>query len=232
MKQFIKFHLNILAIAVVFFASTVSVLNAQSNESGEKGHSLQLLIEGNKRFVSGSFGKKDFAKERAELVNGQQPYAIILSCSDSRVPPELIFDESLGRLFIIRVAGNVIDPVTLGSIEYAAEHLHTKLLVVLGHESCGAVKASIAGGEFTPNIAQIVKQIEPSVKRAIAKKVEKQANLDFVIADNVKSQISASITNSKVIKEMVEGNELQIVGAVYSLKTGSVTWLPSEKEKE
>jgi carbonic anhydrase len=227
MKQINKNHFSVLIFAVVCFMAAASILNAQLKESGEE-KSLQLLLEGNKRFSSGNLDKKDYAKERAELTKGQDPYAIILSCSDSRVPPEIIFDESLGKLFIVRVAGNVVDSVTLGSIEYAAEHLHVKLLVVLGHESCGAVKATLEGGEVTPNLAQIVKRIEPAVKKTLAQKLEKTAQFDFAIEENVKDQIAASLFNSKVLKELFESKELQIAGAVYSLKTGTVKLLHTE----
>jgi carbonic anhydrase len=225
MKHIIKFHFSVLIFSVVCLITTTPILNAQPKETGKEEKSLQLLLEGNSRFASGNFNKKDFAKERVELTKGQHPYAIILCCSDSRVPPELIFDESLGKLFIVRVAGNVVDPVTLGSIEYAAEHLHVKLLVILGHESCGAVKATMEGGEVTSNIAQIVKLIEPAVKKALTQKLEKPAVLDYAIEENVKNQITASLYNSKVLKELIENKELQIAGAVYSLKTGAVKLL-------
>ena len=231
MKQLIKSRINVLIFAVVFFICALPILNAQSKETAKEQKSLQLLLNGNKRFTSGKLIKKDFVNERTELTKGQHPYAIILCCSDSRVPPEIIFDESLGKLFIIRVAGNVIDPVTLGSIEYAAEHLHTKLLVILGHESCGAVTAALNGGEVTPNIAQIVKRIEPAVKKTLSQKLEKSSELDFAIEENVKDQIVSSLNNSKVLKELVESKELQIVGAVYSLKNGTVKLLHTEIEE-
>lgn len=228
MKQLPRYRISVLIFSALCFLWSAPLLNAQK-ESEEK--SLQLLLDGNQRFTSGHFAKKDFAKERAELTKGQHPYAIILSCSDSRVPPEIIFDESLGKLFIIRVAGNVVDSVILGSIEYAAEHLHTKLLIVLGHESCGAVTAALKGGEVPPNIAQIVKRIEPAVKKALSQKLEKSHELDFAIEENVKDQIKASLHNSTILKELVESKELQIVGAVYNLKTGAVKVLHTGTEE-
>ncbi len=231
MKQTFKSNLSVLILAVAFIIPGATVLNAQLKETGKEGKSLRLLLEGNKRFSSGNLDKKDYAKERAKLTKGQHPYAIILCCSDSRVPPEIIFDESLGKLFIVRVAGNVVDPVTLGSIEYAVEHLHAKLLVILGHESCGAVKATLEGGEVTPNIAKIVKRIEPAVKKALTKKLEKTAEFNFAIEENVKNQITASLYDSKVLKELFESKELQIAGAVYSLKTGTVKLLHTISNK-
>lgn len=231
MKQVMKTKLSVLVITLALMLWVEPLINAQEKESGGEEKSLQQLLEGNKRFSSGKFSKKDFAKERAELTKGQHPYAIILSCSDSRVPPEIIFDESLGKLFIIRVAGNVVDSVILGSIEYAAEHLHTKLLIVLGHESCGAVTAALKGGEVPPNIAQIVRRIEPAVKKTLAQKLEKSHELDFAIEENVKDQIMASLKNSAILKGLVESKELQIVGAVYNLKTGAVKVLHTEIEE-
>jgi carbonic anhydrase len=219
-----------LMFTVANFFLLSMVLLGQHTESVKEGKQLQQLLDGNHRFVTCELSKKDYSKERAELTTGQNPYAIILSCSDSRVPPEIIFDESLGKLFIIRVAGNVVDSVTLGSIEYAAEHLHAKLLLVLGHESCGAVSAALKGGEATPNISQIIKRIQLAVYKAEELKIEKSHELDFVIEENVKNQIAASLKNSKVLHELVEKNELQIVGAVYNLKTGAVKLLNKKNE--
>ncbi len=183
---------------------------------------IERLKEGNSRFVKGKLSSKNFAKQREELVAGQQPYAIILGCSDSRVSPELLFDESLGQLFIVRDAGNVADSVTLGSIEYAAEHLHVKLLVVLGHTSCGAVKATLAGGEVPPNIGAIARRISPAADRAKAKNLgEKETALD-ASAENVHEQIDACSLQSTVLHDLIETNELKIVGAMYNLETGKV----------
>lgn len=229
-RQVIKTSSSVLIFAAIYFLLLTFALYSQTHENGKEGKALQLLREGNSRFSSGKLIEKDFPKERAELTAGQHPYAIILSCSDSRVPPELIFDESLGKLFIVRVAGNVVDSVTLGSIEYAAEHLHTKLLLILGHESCGAAKAALEGGELTPNISQIIKRIQPAVNKAEEAKIEKSHELNFVIEENVKNQIAASLKNSKVLHELVEKNELQIVGAVYNLKSGAVKLLSQKNE--
>jgi len=126
------------------------------------------LLEGNKRFIEGKPAAKDCSAERRdELTKGQHPVATILSCSDSRVPPEVVFDQALGDIFIVRVAGNVIEPTVLGSIEYGVEHLHTPLLIILGHESCGAVKATLESeGKLEGNIGAILKKIRPAVEAA------------------------------------------------------------------
>lgn len=216
----------IVILTAICLLSINSGVDAQVKETSTDEKLLQILLNGNTRYISGDYSKKNFVNERAELVKGQQPYAIILSCSDSRVPPELIFDESLGRLFIIRVAGNVVDSVTLGSIEYAVEHLHVKLLVVMGHESCGAVKAALEGGELTPNIDQIIRRIEPAVHQGEINKIDKTSLLEYTVEENVKNQIAACLNNSEVIREYIEKKELQITGAVYMLKTGMVELLP------
>jgi carbonic anhydrase len=125
-------------------------------------------MEGNQRFVSGKITIKDIGPAKREdlAVNGQKPFAVIVSCSDSRVPPEILFDQALGDIFVVRVAGNVLDPVAMGSVEYGAEHLGCPLLVVMGHENCGAVKATVDGGEAPGSISAIVDKIKPSVEKA------------------------------------------------------------------
>ncbi|HQJ75216.1 MAG TPA: carbonic anhydrase [Bacteroidota bacterium] len=184
---------------------------------------INRLKQGNERFVSESTFHKDFAKERKELISGQKPYAIILTCSDSRVPPELIFDESLGKLFVIRVAGNVVNPDILGSIEYAIEHLHSHLLIYMGHESCGAVKATMEGGKVPPNIGAIAYKIKPAVKKAKQKHLHNENEvLDEAIKINVRNQIETSLKSSNIIKEAFEKGELKIYSAYYNLHSGKV----------
>jgi carbonic anhydrase len=152
--------------------------------------SWEKLLEGNKRFVSGNLAKKDFSLEkRKELLKGQNPYTVVVGCSDSRVPPEIIFDQGLGDIFVIRVAGNVLDPVSLGSIEYAVEHLKTSLIVILGHTRCGAVHATIhSPSKAEDNLKAIVERIMPAVSKA--KKVAKSEEdlLNIAIEENVKLQ--------------------------------------------
>src|SRR5205085_10520354 len=119
-----------------------------------------LLKEGNGRFAAGKLAVKDVgAQRRATLAKGQHPFAVVLACADSRVPPELVFDQGLGELFVLRVAGNLADPFVLGSIEYAVEHLHTPLIVVLGHENCGAVAAALTKAAFPGNLGTLVKEV-------------------------------------------------------------------------
>jgi len=163
------------------------------------------------------------AKRRAELTKSQHPFAIILGCSDSRVPPELVFDQGLGDLFVARVAGNVIDDHSLGSIEYAVDHLVVRLIVVLGHQRCGAVKAAketiAAKTEAPAHIQSLVTAIQPAVE-ATAKD-----DLEATVEANVKNVTQALRSSTPVLKPKVDSGELKVVGAYYSLDTGSVAFM-------
>lgn len=184
-----------------------------------------VLKLGNERFVSGKLRKRDYKADRKATADGQQPYAIVLACADSRLPPEILFDESLGKLFVVRVAGNVVDPVVLGSIEYAAEHLHVGTLLILGHESCGAVKATLEGGKVPPNIEALVKRIAPAVEEAKKAGLGPEKTLNLAIKENVFLQVREAVEQSEVLKELVHHHKLQIVGAVYNLHSGRVEFL-------
>jgi carbonic anhydrase len=165
----------------------------------------------------------DAAKRREELAKSQHPFAIIVGCADSRVPPELVFDQGLGDLFVLRVAGNVVDDHSLGSIEYAVDHLAVRLVVVLGHQSCGAVKAAketiAANGKAPGHIQSLVTAIQPAVKAA------GKADLEATIEVNVKHVAQMLRSSMPVLKPKVDSGELQIVGAKYSLDTGAVRFL-------
>jgi len=159
--------MKVAAIAAVATLMSVAAYASGSGVGMNADQALQQLMEGNKRFVDQHMTGQKLcdAKARQSLATGQKPYAVILTCSDSRVPPEIIFDKGLGEIFVIRVAGNVPDPIVLGSIEYAAEHIGSPLVMVLGHERCGAVTAAVdAKGKPEGNIGAIVKTIAPAVK--------------------------------------------------------------------
>lgn len=187
----------------------------------------EMLAEGNERFVKGKTKTYNIsAKTRGELAKGQAPYAVIVTCSDSRVGPEIIFDETLGRLFVVRTAGNVVDPVALGSIEYAVEHLHVGLVVVLGHESCGAVKAAVDhkdDGHSHGNIDFLVKKILPAVSRARDITSKEKDLMDNSIRENVKNVVSEIVSSSGVVRELMDHGKLRIAGAYYSIADGRVT---------
>jgi carbonic anhydrase len=163
------------------------------------------------------------AKRRAELIKSQHPFAIILSCSDSRVPPEIIFDEGLGDLFIVRVAGNVLNDEGLGSIEYGVEILGARLIVVLGHQSCGAVDAAmktIAAKDKAPgHIQSLVSAIKPVVDST------PKSDLDTTIKANVKHVVDALRSSTPILKARVDSGDVQVIGGYYTLDTGAVTFL-------
>ena len=165
----------------------------------------------------------DMTKRREELTKSQHPFAIVVGCSDSRVPPEIVFDQGLGDLFVIRVAGNVIDDHSLGSIEYAVDHLVVRLIVVLGHQRCGAVKAAketIAAKTKAPaHIQSLVTAIQPAVEATL------KDDLEATVEANVKNVTQALRSSVPILKPKVDSGELQVVGAYYSLDTGSVAFL-------
>lgn len=190
---------------------------------------LNKLLEGNERYQAERIsGPNRSAKRRAEVFKGQHPFAVIVGCSDSRVPPEILFDQGIGDLFVVRTAGNVVDSVALGSIEYAVEHLGTNLVVVLGHEKCGAVAATVGGGDAPPNIKTIVDMIRPAVDKAKAKSAGGGGHgheCDLVcssVKGNVKL-IAEKVRTDPTLKEMVEDGMLKVVGGYYELQSGAVT---------
>lgn len=185
---------------------------------------VQRLVDGNKRYVEGrSLNMDRDAGRRSEVAKGQKPFAIVLTCSDSRVPPEILFDQGLGQLFVIRTAGNVADDIALGSIEYAAEHLNTRLIVVLGHERCGAVEATVKGGELPGHIGAIGAKIKPAV--AIGKAFPGD-QVDNCVRANIVNVMTGLRESKPILAEMVEKGEVAVVGARYDLDDGLVTWIP------
>jgi carbonic anhydrase len=180
------------------------------------------LMSGNGRFVAGKPQTRALVSLRQKLASGQSPKAIILSCSDSRVGPELIFDQSLGDLFVVRTAGNVADPVALGSIEYAVDHLHSPLLVVMGHQQCGAVSAACSGEKMpSNNLDAIVEKISPAVTQA--KTYAKADNLiESAVKENVHQSAKDVLANSEIIRNATKAGKLTVVEAEYELDTGKV----------
>jgi len=192
---------------------------------------LERLRAGNARFVSGGQLMESLANplRRNKLTTGQEPFAVILGCSDSRVPVEIIFDFSLGHLFVIRVAGNVVAPSQIGSIEFAAEQFGTRLVVVMGHDDCGAVSTTI--GELkrptesrSPNLSAIVDRIRPAVEPLMATETEMKdaALLDQAIRANIRASVNHLRHGSEILETLVRDDGLLVVGAEYSLETGTV----------
>jgi carbonic anhydrase len=218
--------------AVVFFTLSFGQAFASGGKAAVTAdEALKMLMDGNVRFVESKQELKKLGDERRkELAKGQNPIAIILSCSDSRVPPEHIFNQGLGDIFVVRVAGNVADPIELGSVEYAAEHLNVPLVVVLGHKFCGAVKATVAGGKPEGNIDAIVKKINPAVDIARKKAKDKDALLDAAIDENAKLTAKTLTEKSDILKHLVHEGKLKIVVGVYNLSTGKVELLEGGEE--
>ncbi len=183
------------------------------------------LMAGNSRFVAGKPQSYALASLRQKLASGQSPHVIILSCSDSRVSPELTFDQSLGDLFVVRAAGNVADPVGLGSIEYAVEHFHSPLLVVLGHQKCGAVIAACSGEKMpSRNLEAIMDKIGPAVIQA--KTYAKVDDLiESAIKENVRQSAKDVLANSEIIRNAVKSGKLSVIEAEYQFDTGEVVRL-------
>ncbi len=211
---------------VRIFSSFVLVAFLSGSAFAEKdpAESLQRLKDGNARYVSGQTSQKESGEAyRRELAKGQQPYAVVVACSDSRVAPEVVFDEGLGKIFVVRTAGNVVDPVALGSIEYAVEHLHAPLVVVLGHESCGAVKAAIdSKGRPEGNIGAIIRKIMPAVKSARASLRSGEDLAYAATIRNVKNVAHQIVKRSRIISREIHEGEVRVVGAFYSITTGKV----------
>lgn len=181
----------------------------------------QRLIEGNERFVSGKSTNRaiDMTKIEELAVKGQKPFALIVCCSDSRVPPELIFDQGFGDIFVVRTAGNVVDEVCLGSIEYGAEHLDIPLIVVLGHEGCGAVKATVDGGPAHGALKAITDRISVSYSKLKASK-----NIYAECEDeNIKSTIS-DIKNNSLIAHLISQGKTEVIGAKYGIHSAKVSF--------
>ncbi|HZP63371.1 MAG TPA: carbonic anhydrase [Terriglobales bacterium] len=180
------------------------------------------LMAGNHRFVTGETSPREFTPLRHKLATGQQPRVVVLTCSDSRVPPELIFDQSLGDLFVIRTAGNIADAVGLGSIEYAVEHLGSSVLVVLGHEKCGAVTAACSGGKMpTANLQAIVDKVSPAVLKAKQYATSDEL-LNAAIRENVDQSAKDILANSEVLRQALKEGKLTIFEAIYKLDSGEV----------
>lgn len=192
------------------------------------------LLKGNKTFCSGDCKPKKITEtKRKELTKGQHPFAAVLTCSDSRVSPELLFDQGLGDIFVVRVAGNVVDPISIGSLEYSVEHLHTPLLVILGHQSCGAVKAALeAEGEAEGNIGEILKKIKPAVETAkAAGKKDEAGTLDLAVQENIKNVYNEIMEKSPIIKEFVEKGKLKVMVGEYYLDSGKVKMIEMAKSE-
>ena len=181
----------------------------------------QRLLEGNQRFVADNLeGKLQDSSRRQELTAGQQPHTIVLSCADSRVVPELAFDSGLGELFVVRVAGNIANSSSLASIEYAVAHCGSKVIVVLGHQSCGAVTAAINGGDNGYNLNHLLSHITPALNASA-----EGATVNDVVKKNAELTAQELVNRSSIVRNAVESGGVEIVPAYYNLDTGKVDFL-------
>ena len=181
---------------------------------------LQKLLAGNQRYVTNGVLHPDQSPERrTELAKAQAPFAIILTCADSRVSPEIVFDQGLGDLFVLRNAGNVLDDHTIGSMEYAVEHLHTPLIVVMGHEKCGAVSAAVAGGEAPGHLQSVVDALEPAVEQT---KGQAGDPVDNAVRANAQRMAGILTHVEPILSEAIKAGKLKVVAARYDLDSGQV----------
>ena len=224
LKQILLISLSLISIQVSCKEAAHEV-RLKGEISPEK--SLVILKGGNKRYTTArTFQSGISLKDRQKLVAGQKPYAIVLSCSDSRVPPEIVFDQKLGQIFVVRTAGQSLDYAAIASIEYALEHLGSNLIVVMGHESCGAVKAALGtlkGGDAgSPWLNKLVADLHPHLKR-----FSSLSQTDGVIVEswaNVEGVAKDLLERSEIVNKLVKTGEVKIQNALYHLGSGEVEW--------
>ncbi|MCA9287256.1 MAG: hypothetical protein KDA05_01650 [Phycisphaerales bacterium] len=190
---------------------------------------LQILQDGNARWVSGhcQSPRTDEATRHDTADNGQHPFATILTCADSRIPVERVFDRGVGELFVLRVAGNVVSEIEAGTIEYGVDHLHTPIVVVMGHTGCGAVSAACQGGHVGGNIRFLIGEIEPAVRRAATLHPGSEGDelVAAAVRENVLQSMFDLLSTSDAVRSAVDRGETTLVGAIYNLRTGQVEWL-------
>jgi carbonic anhydrase len=205
---------------VIVIACTISAM-AQQSSSVSAGQVWNDLTAGNQRFVLGQTTAHDFRAQRKALIKTQRPRVAILSCSDSRVPPELVFDAGLGELFVVRSAGEDGDPLSIGSLEYAVEHLGSSVIVVMGHQSCGAVTAACSGSKSeSVNLDAVVAPILSSRAKMDPKRPER---IDLAVHDHIHQVAQEILAKSTLLKKAVEEGKLTVIEAYYSLDSGEVS---------
>ncbi len=217
-------------IKVIFTSLLIlsNFVNASEHAKGISGwEAFNELKNGNQRFYLGkSKHPNQASSRREELAKGQAPHSIVLSCSDSRVPAELIFDQGLGDVFSVRVAGNVVNDENIASIEYAIEHLGSKLILIMGHESCGAVKAALSTPEGSsagsPSLDRLVADIRPNIAGASKTVLNDDPTVKAPVKSNVSGVLKDLLRRSSIVRESVEKEKVVLAQGIYSLKTGKV----------
>jgi carbonic anhydrase len=215
-------HAKMILVALTLWGLLALPAFGQDKPALSAEQAWDRLKKGNEKFVVDKSASQNVGMERRrELAKGQHPFAIVLTCADSRVAPEFIFNQGLGDLFVLRVAGNIADPFVLGSMEYAVEHLHVPLIVILGHTKCGAVEAALADNKPHGNLGKLIEQVYPGKDLP----PQKDAALQVAIQNNVRHQAELLTKHSEVLKEFVEHKKVRVVPGVYHLATGKVDWL-------
>ena len=221
-REFLSKILLIIAIATVSIAITHAVIAAVSAPTMSADEALKLLLDGNQRFVAGKLEHPNQTPERrAEVAKGQHPFASVLACSDSRTPPEILFDRGLGDIFTVRVAGNVADKVVIESLDYSVKHLGVRVVMVLGHRRCGAVIAAVAGHEDEGDVGPMLSELRPAVE---ASKGMAGDPVENAVRENVKL-VMKNLATSEELSAMVKSGELKVVGGIYDLDTGTIEML-------
>jgi len=203
------------------------VLTAEEQKQLTPDEVIASLKEGNKRFCSGSLTMRDHSKQIRDAVNGQFPKAVVLSCVDSRVPIEDVFDKGIGDMFVARVAGNIVNEDILGSMEFSCKVSGAKLVLVMGHEYCGAIKGAIDNVQLG-NLTGLLQKIRPAVDRCSdfsgAQTSKNPQFVDLVVRENVKVAVLNIRAQSPILREMEEAGEIKIIGAYYDMDNGKVTF--------
>ncbi|MFZ0247873.1 carbonic anhydrase [Candidatus Binatus sp.] len=217
----------LLAVGAMTIAATRAAIAAVSEPTMSAGQALKLLLEGNQRFVAGKLEHPNQTPaRRAEVAKGQHPFAAVLACSDSRTPPEIIFDRGLGDLFVVRVAGNVADRVVIESLDYSVKHLGVRVVMVLGHRRCGAVIAAVEGHEEEEkDVGPMLKELDPAVA---ATKGMPGDPVENAVRANVRL-VMLNLATSSELRAMVISGELKIVGGIYDLDTGTIEMLRAKE---
>lgn len=226
--------ISLFLIATMFIASYTHAQNQHSKPEASEAHgavkhtpistpddALTELKNGNQRFLAGNSINTNYKQEIEATKDDQHPHSLILSCLDSRIPPEIIFDQGIGNVFVARVAGNIEDPNILGSMEFATKVKGTKLIVVMGHNKCGAVKGAIDNAELG-NLTQLVEQIKPAIR---GDKTKMDAMMNETAMKNVELTIADIQNQSPVLNDLVKEGKVKIVGAFYDLSTGKATFI-------
>ena len=223
-------------ILIVAAALASPALAASATPGISADEAMRVLKAGNVRYAEGKLQHphQDRARRALTAAQGQHPLATVLTCSDSRVPAEIIFDQGIGDIFVVRVAGNVAATDEVASIEYAVDHLAAPLVVVLGHTQCGAVTAVLDNDKLPPNIAALVEPIKPAVDKARQDQPDaaKDVLLNAAVKDNVWQAIEDMMKQSPIIREKVKEGKVRVLGAVYEIDTGQVQWLGPHPEQD